>query len=418
MKDKSINRRQRLIRVFIVGCIGMLFSVIIESNSTESKEQIQAARSGNDATSCMMQITRPINNVSRQRLRVQTYLLTSNIFFGYRQQHTEQPGLNNEGEVDQNAEQKAMSLAQQRYIDQILTEEVLRVGCEKKENIKKQASRNLDLMLTNDVLTQPDQARLSRQKTFEHIISSLVFMSKTFEQQRFKPRSSMSKDFEHRSFKSPRNFMSKTFEPQQSLSSGRQRLMVYAENNTSAPFLNVLMMAYHISLETSHQNDKKNSVEQCLFRPSFLKDKRRQKLQTLTPRPPRQHVVPFSRKDSFGNGDSAWIEAMQDETSYRSTDKNWELVYKPFARMIIKLNLYYGRNKRMKIRLEIRNKARLVAKGLLLRKRVIDFEETFAPVARLEAVRFSLPTAGTQSFPKSIRMDLKTAFLRSIEGGV
>nr|GEZ52730.1 hypothetical protein [Tanacetum cinerariifolium] len=57
----------------------------------------------------------------------------------------------------------------------------------------------------------------------------------------------------------------------------------------------------------------------------------------------------------------------------------------------------------------IRNKARLVAKGYA-QEEGIDFEESFAPVARLEAVRIFIAYAAHKSFP-IYQMDVKTAFL-------
>ena len=57
----------------------------------------------------------------------------------------------------------------------------------------------------------------------------------------------------------------------------------------------------------------------------------------------------------------------------------------------------------------IRNKARLVAKGYS-QKEGIDFDETFAPVARLEAIRIFLAYAAHANF-KVYQMDVKSAFL-------
>ncbi|GJX32081.1 hypothetical protein Tco_0241936 [Tanacetum coccineum] len=75
--------------------------VIIESNGTESQEQDTSSRSGNDAHVDDADI-RPIYN-EEPMAEVQT---TAEInVFAIGQQHTEQPELNNEGEVDQNAEQ-------------------------------------------------------------------------------------------------------------------------------------------------------------------------------------------------------------------------------------------------------------------------------------------------------------------------
>ncbi|GJV15566.1 hypothetical protein Tco_1360889 [Tanacetum coccineum] len=75
--------------------------VDIESSGTESKEQDTSSRSGNDAHADDADI-RPIYD-EEPMAEVQT---TAEInVFATGQQHTEQPEFNNEGEVDQNAEQ-------------------------------------------------------------------------------------------------------------------------------------------------------------------------------------------------------------------------------------------------------------------------------------------------------------------------
>ncbi|GKG16934.1 retrovirus-related pol polyprotein from transposon TNT 1-94 [Tanacetum coccineum] len=82
--------------------------------------------------------------------------------------------------------------------------------------------------------------------------------------------------------------------------------------------------------------------------------------------------------------DHAWIEAMQEELHQFDRLQVWELVDKPFGKMIIKLK-WLWKNKKDEDQTVIRNKARLVAKGYA-QEEGIDFEESFAPVARLEAV--------------------------------
>jgi len=59
-----------------------------------------------------------------------------------------------------------------------------------------------------------------------------------------------------------------------------------------------------------------------------------------------------------------------------------------------------------------RNKARLVAKEYN-QAEGIDYDETFAPVARLEAVRLLLAFACMSGF-KLFQMDVKSAFLNGI----
>ncbi|GJU75237.1 retrovirus-related pol polyprotein from transposon TNT 1-94 [Tanacetum coccineum] len=67
------------------------------------------------------------------------------------------------------------------------------------------------------------------------------------------------------------------------------------------------------------------------------------------------------------------------------------------------------KNKRDEENTVIRNKARLVAKGYA-QKEGIDFEESFAPVSRLKAVRLFVAYAAYKSFPV-YQMDVKTTFL-------
>ena len=63
----------------------------------------------------------------------------------------------------------------------------------------------------------------------------------------------------------------------------------------------------------------------------------------------------------------------------------------------------------MKLIIVTRNKARLVAKGYS-QQEGIDFDETFAPVARLEAIRIFLAYVAHANF-KVYQMDVKSAFL-------
>ncbi|GJV99019.1 retrovirus-related pol polyprotein from transposon TNT 1-94 [Tanacetum coccineum] len=92
-------------------------------------------------------------------------------------------------------------------------------------------------------------------------------------------------------------------------------------------------------------------------------------------------VEPKNIKEAMA--DSAWIKAMQDELHQFDRLKVWELVDKPFGKMIFKLK-WLWKNKKDEHQTVIRNKARLVAKGYA-QERGIDFEESFAQVARLEA---------------------------------
>ncbi|GKD47726.1 retrovirus-related pol polyprotein from transposon TNT 1-94 [Tanacetum coccineum] len=106
--------------------------------------------------------------------------------------------------------------------------------------------------------------------------------------------------------------------------------------------------------------------------------------------------------------DSAWIEAMLEELHQFDRLQVWELVDKPFGKNVIKLK-WLWKNKKDEDQTVIRNKARLVAKGYA-QEEGIDFKESFAPVARLEAVRIFVAYAAHKSFP-IYQMDVKMAFL-------
>ncbi|GKC86312.1 gag-pol polyprotein, partial [Tanacetum coccineum] len=85
-----------------------------------------------------------------------------------------------------------------------------------------------------------------------------------------------------------------------------------------------------------------------------------------------------------------------------------ELVDKPFGKNVIKLK-WLWKNKKDEDQNVICNKARLVAKGYA-QEEGIDFEESFAPVARFKVVRIFIAYATYKSFP-IYQMDVKTAFL-------
>nr|GEX56909.1 retrovirus-related Pol polyprotein from transposon TNT 1-94 [Tanacetum cinerariifolium] len=106
--------------------------------------------------------------------------------------------------------------------------------------------------------------------------------------------------------------------------------------------------------------------------------------------------------------DSAWIEAMQEELHQFDRLQVWELVDKPFGKTVIKLK-WLWKNKKDEDQIVIHNKERLVAKGYA-QEEGIDFEESFTPVARLEAVRIFITYAAHKSF-LIYQMDVKMVFL-------
>ncbi|KAI3758667.1 hypothetical protein L6452_06238 [Arctium lappa] len=114
------------------------------------------------------------------------------------------------------------------------------------------------------------------------------------------------------------------------------------------------------------------------------------------------------KKISKALEDPNWVESMQDELLQFERNEVWTLVPLPKGKTAIGTKWVF-RNKKDEDGVVIRNKARLVAKGYC-QEEGIDYEETFAPVARLEAIRIFLAFAAHRGF-KVYQMDVKSAFL-------
>ncbi|GAU42103.1 hypothetical protein TSUD_134870 [Trifolium subterraneum] len=106
--------------------------------------------------------------------------------------------------------------------------------------------------------------------------------------------------------------------------------------------------------------------------------------------------------------DDCWINAMQEELEQFKRNEVWELVPRPKNVNMIGTKWVFM-NKSDENGVVTRNKARLVAQGYA-QIEGIDFDETFAHVARLESIRLLLGVACILKF-KLFQMDVKSAFL-------
>nr|GEW33747.1 ribonuclease H-like domain-containing protein [Tanacetum cinerariifolium] len=104
----------------------------------------------------------------------------------------------------------------------------------------------------------------------------------------------------------------------------------------------------------------------------------------------------------------SWIETMQEELFQFKMQKVWVLVDLPKGKRAIGSKWVF-RNKKDEIGIVIRNKARLVAQGHT-QVEGIDYEEVFAPVARIEAIRLFLAYASFTGF-MVYQMDVKSSFI-------
>ncbi|GJV44578.1 putative ribonuclease H-like domain-containing protein [Tanacetum coccineum] len=106
--------------------------------------------------------------------------------------------------------------------------------------------------------------------------------------------------------------------------------------------------------------------------------------------------------------DPRWIEAMQEELLQFKLQEVWTLVNLPNKKRVIGTKWVF-RNKMDERRIAIRNKARLVAQGYS-QEEGIDYDEVFAPVARIEVIMLFLAYASLKDFVV-YQMDVKSVFL-------
>nr|GEV88913.1 putative ribonuclease H-like domain-containing protein [Tanacetum cinerariifolium] len=106
--------------------------------------------------------------------------------------------------------------------------------------------------------------------------------------------------------------------------------------------------------------------------------------------------------------DPTWVEAMQEELLQFKIQNVWTLVDYPKGVRPIGTK-WVLKNKKDERGIVIRNKAMLVAQGHI-QEEGIDYDEVFAPVARIEAIRLFLAYASFMGFTV-YQMDVKNAFL-------
>jgi hypothetical protein len=115
-------------------------------------------------------------------------------------------------------------------------------------------------------------------------------------------------------------------------------------------------------------------------------------------------IEPFRVEEALQDPD--WVLAMQEELNNFKRNEVWILVPRPKQNVVG--TKWVFRNKQDEHGVVTRNKARLVAKGYA-QVAGLDFEETFAHVARLELIRILLAYAAHHFF-KFFQMDVNNAF--------
>ncbi|CAN1253863.1 Retrovirus-related Pol polyprotein from transposon TNT 1-94 [Linum perenne] len=116
--------------------------------------------------------------------------------------------------------------------------------------------------------------------------------------------------------------------------------------------------------------------------------------------------VPSTFKQASGQPE--WEEAMAVELQALHDNSTWDLVLRPSHAPVIGSKWVYTAKFHPDGSLD-RYKARLVAQGFR-QEFGIDYEETFAPVAKMSTVRILIALAAQQSWPL-FQLDVKNAFL-------
>nr|GFC75277.1 copia protein [Tanacetum cinerariifolium] len=145
------------------------------------------------------------------------------------------------------------------------------------------------------------------------------------------------------------------------------------------------MMEEQSFIATIHQKTNPALLQFCLFS-CFL-----------------SQVEPKKVSDALQ--DLSWVEAMQEELFQFKIQKVWTLVDCPKWVRPIRTK-WVLKNKRDERGIVVRNKARLVAQGHTSEEG-INYDEVFAPVARIEAIRLFLAYASFMGFTV-YQMDVKS----------
>jgi hypothetical protein len=116
-------------------------------------------------------------------------------------------------------------------------------------------------------------------------------------------------------------------------------------------------------------------------------------------------IEPYRIEDALRDPD--WVVAMPEELNNFTRNEVWHLVPRPNQNVVG--TKWVFRNKQDEHGVVTRNKARLVAKSYSQFKG-LNFDETYAPVARLESIRILLAYATYHGF-KLYQMDVKSVFL-------
>nr|GEW50184.1 hypothetical protein [Tanacetum cinerariifolium] len=168
---------------------------------------------------------------------------------------------------------------------------------------------------------------------------------------------------------------------------------MFDENSFINPFANPSTSAaessssQYVDPSNMHKNQLRSDGDMCMYALT---------VSTMEPKNVKKAMT-----------DPTWIESMQEELLQFKRLDVWVLVHAPDNITPLTLKWLF-KNKHDEENMVIRNMSRLVVRGYR-QEEGIDFEESFAPIARMEAIRIFLAYVAHKSFTV-FQMDVKTAF--------
>nr|GEX26216.1 hypothetical protein [Tanacetum cinerariifolium] len=187
---------------------------------------------------------------------------------------------------------------------------------------------------------------------------------------------------------------------------------------TPSPVIPLSVEEADHDIEVAHM-DNNPFVEILIPEPSFEESSTRVVIpnHALLINQPPEYINKWSKDHPLNNSykdaltESCWIEAMQEELNEFERLEVWELVPRSDHVMIITSKRIY-KVKLNEVEGVLKNKSHLIAKGYR-QEEGIYFEESFAPIARLEAICIFIAFVVHMNMVVC-QMDVKTTFLNRI----
>nr|GEU84491.1 hypothetical protein [Tanacetum cinerariifolium] len=186
----------------------------------------------------------------------------------------------------------------------------------------------------------------------------------------------------------------------------------YLFHNSYDEYFNASKITKSLTTNVETSNDKIPSHEEEVFHESsesFKEESSSSSLNDDIQKSLEEVMVPPKNTQSVLNESVPNVN--EASTSYNVFNKRLEDAYFDAGKTIINTKWIF-KNKKDESSLLLRNKARLVTQGYCQLKG-IDYNETFAPVARIGAIRLFLAYAAHKDFTV-FQMDVKTTFLNEI----